>query len=291
MSKSFTAAVVKAVEDETAPNGAFEAVLSTASLDRDGEYVDAHAFDPLPEHITIDVDHGLSTQTTVGSGVPFYDGDVLKVKGTFSSIARAQEVRTLVREGHIRTLSIAFRSHERQVKDGYPHVVRGELLNAAFVAIPANPEALVLSAKAGARHSTADLERMQAIHDVAVELGVTCSTKAAHTVSTLTKTIAGSYEAQAQALYAAVSELAESGYARVLATFPDRVIYETYEGDGYAKYESAYTVNDEGAYTLEAPKRVEVEEIVVDAEEPATDAGKSLGVLALWRARAEALAD
>lgn len=146
-SKMYALGEVKSVEDDENPNGGFDVVLSSPSLDRDGEIIDAKVFDPLPEHITFDIDHGMSTATTVGSGKPFYDGDVLRVKGTFSSIPRAQEVRTLVREGHIKTTSVAFMGAEREEKDGVTHITKAELLNGAFVAIPSNRDALVLSAK------------------------------------------------------------------------------------------------------------------------------------------------
>jgi hypothetical protein len=181
--KMFALGEVKAVEDANGdPNGEFDVILSAPTLDRDGEVIDAKVFDPLPDHITFDIDHGMSTATTVGSGVPFYDGDKLRVKGTYSSIPRAQEVRTLVREGHIRTTSVAFMGAVREEKDGVPHIVKAELLNGAFVPIPSNREAVVLDAKAydaaikaGSRNSTKDAERLQNIHDLAVENGALCA--------------------------------------------------------------------------------------------------------------------
>jgi hypothetical protein len=145
--KMFALGQVKALEDDCDPNGSFEVVLSAPTLDRDGEVVDSKIFEPLPDHITFDIDHGMSTATTVGSGVPRYEGDLLVVRGTYSSIPRAQEVRTLVKEGHIRTTSVAFMGAEREQKDGVTHIVKAELLNGAFVPIPSNRQALVLSAK------------------------------------------------------------------------------------------------------------------------------------------------
>jgi len=170
--KLYALAEVKAVEDvEGDPNGSFDVILSAPTLDRDGEVIDAKAFEPLPDHITFDIDHGMSTATTVGSGVPSYDDEGrLRVRGTYSSIPRAQEVRTLVREGHIRTTSVAFMSAQREQKDGVTHITRAELLNGAFVPIPSNRQAVVLSAKAygeavkaGARNSTKDAERLQSM--------------------------------------------------------------------------------------------------------------------------------
>ena len=156
--KLFALGQVKALAttDTDSPHGAFEVILSAPTMDRDGEVIDGRAFDPLPEHITFDVDHGMSTATTVGSGRPYYDGDVLKVAGTFSAIPRAQEVRTLVEEGHIRTTSVAFMDAQREQKDGVAHITRAELLNGAFVPIPSNREALVLSAKAYAQRVAAE---------------------------------------------------------------------------------------------------------------------------------------
>ena len=135
--------------DPDDPAGQFEAILSAPTLDRDGEIIDAKAFEPLPDHITIDVDHGMSTATTVGSGTPFYDGDLLKFRGTFSTLPRAQEVRTLVAEGHIRKMSVAFMNANREVSadDERVHIRSAELLNAAIVPIPSNRDASILSAK------------------------------------------------------------------------------------------------------------------------------------------------
>lgn len=190
--KSYAICEVKSLSDED-PNGSFEAILSAATLDRDGEIIDGKAFEPLPDRIPIDIDHGMTVATTVGSGQPYYDGDVLKIKGTFSSIPRAQELRTLVTEGHISRMSVTFMGAERNQKDGVPHVEKAELLNAAFVPIPSNREAAVLVAKAfapsadetkaGARNSTKDAERLQGIHDYAVENGAMCGEKS-HTPQT-----------------------------------------------------------------------------------------------------------
>lgn len=180
MNPTFAFAEVKTVETEN-PDGAFQAVLSMPTLDRDREIIDANAFAPLPDRITIDVDHGMSTASTVGSGRPYYDGDVLKIDGTFSSIPRAQEVRTLVKEGHVPAMSVAFMGAERVTgEDGVTHITRAELLNAAFVPIPSNREAAVLAIKSGARNSQADADRMQTIHDLSVANGAACEGKHAH---------------------------------------------------------------------------------------------------------------
>jgi HK97 family phage prohead protease len=157
---------LKAVKSED-PAGEFEAILSVPTVDRDGEIIDGKAFDPLPEHITIDVDHGMSTGTTVGSGEPFYDGDTLMFRGTFSTLPRAQEVRTLVTEGHIRKMSVAFMNAVREddEDDGMTHIRSAELLNAAIVPIPSNREANILAAKMYLAAAGADRHNVGAATD------------------------------------------------------------------------------------------------------------------------------
>jgi HK97 family phage prohead protease len=132
-----------------APNGSFEAVLSVPTLDRDKEVVDARAFEPLPDHITIDVDHAMTVEKTIGSGRPYYDGDVLKFDGSYASHPLAQMVRSLVDEGHIRTMSVAFMDAQYEIDDNdkRPHLRRAELLNAGIVGIPSNREALITASK------------------------------------------------------------------------------------------------------------------------------------------------
>jgi hypothetical protein len=163
-------AQVAPVVDSTHPSGEFDVILSTDTLDRDGErlYLDEWKM-PLPDHITIDSDHDMSVVSTVGSGKPFInDSGQLQVRGTFASTSHGQNVRTLVNEGHIKTVSVAFRVDKTQ-KDAKP---QRELLNAGFVAVPANPEAVVLSSKTAKKDGM--MSHSQSIHDSAVMLGAMC---------------------------------------------------------------------------------------------------------------------
>ena len=188
MNKRYALATVKVPDGEPADAfpGSFDVILSTPEVDRDGESVAVGAFDPLPDHITFDVDHGMTTETTVGSGTPRYEDGQLRVAGTWSSLQRAQDVRTLVREGHIKTTSVAYMDAQMEQVDGVPTVTKAELLNGAFVAIPSNRGATVLSAKAYADAVAAagpvlketKADRLQQIHDLSVGNGATCSTKA-----------------------------------------------------------------------------------------------------------------
>jgi hypothetical protein len=130
----------------------------------------------------------MSVASTVGSGVPALDDQGrLVVRGTYASTPLAQTTRALVNEGHITSTSVAFLRKTQPVKGGAPKVTR-ELLNGAFVAVPANKEALVLSSKAlaeqaieqaakvGARNSSADQAHIQTAHDNLVSAGASCPT-------------------------------------------------------------------------------------------------------------------
>lgn len=285
--------VLKAVEG--GPNGGFEAVLSTPTLDRDGEIVDPKAFDPLPARIPVDHDHGMSVLTTVGSGEPFYDEQgVLWIRGAFASTPRAQEVRALVKEGHIDRMSVAFMNPVRETKDGVPHVVRAELLNAGIVCIPSNREAAITGAKRlaaikdglmtprevaavagnvklGARNSSKDAERLQAAHDLLVENGALCGkAKAARRTpgKVVVKAAAGSFEHVTEALRIAIREANPEAYwVEVLATFVDSVTYQLngFEDDA-ERFTAPYTFVD-GVVTLGEPTPLDGAEDEVSPDE------------------------
>ncbi len=242
MRKRIVAAQVKAL-DSTNPHGEFEVILSAPTLDRDGEVIDAKAFEPLPDHITFDIDHGMSVSTTVGSGVPHYDGDLLKVKGVWASIPLAQEtVRPLVEEGHIRTTSVAFMEATREVKDGTPHIVKAELLNGAFVAVPSNRQALVLAAKS----FTAEREAMR-------------------------KALAGSMEERRELLRTTLRDAnPEAWWVDIVATFDDSVVYEVNTMDGSTTYQASYSIGDD--VTIGTPEPVTISEVLTPAKAaPAAD--------------------
>jgi len=192
--KSLDATIEDIGDSPDKPFGGFTAIASTPSLDRDGDRLASDEWiTPLPDHITIDSDHGMSVGTTIGSARPYFNEDgQLMIDASFSSIERAQEVRTLIREGHVRTVSVAFLT-DRSKKDGTP---RRELLNVGVVAIPSNRDAVILdakggtdsvsdaavkflqsveaAAKAGTSAGSGDGALVQAIHDAASHLGASC---------------------------------------------------------------------------------------------------------------------
>jgi phage head maturation protease len=114
--KTFAVAEVKSAESDN-PSGEFEVILSAETLDRDGEIIDKGAFEPLPDSIPFHAFHDFNDP--IGRAVPFYDGDVLKARGTFASTPRAQEIRTLVAEGVIGHTSVGFMAAVRKdTEDG-----------------------------------------------------------------------------------------------------------------------------------------------------------------------------
>ena len=259
-------AVVKSVEAKAAGGaGEFEAVISTDSLDRDGEVLDPGWWEPLPAEIPIHTDHRMfDVSAVVGRAVPVAEDGVLKVKGRYASTPQAQMVRTLVAEGMVVTMSVGYHNAQYEDVDGVPHLKSAELLEASFVSVPANTEALVTMAKA-ITAATDDPDRPAV------------------------KALAGSVEEAQDHLRDALRTVHnDARWLWLRGTFPDegRVVYqvetETPEG-GYETtiYQATYTVADDGTHTFGEPTEVDLAEVVVPAtpdpavESPAVGAAKA----------------
>lgn len=164
MNETKAAAVeIKLDGPDLGPNE-FVAVMSAPTVDRDNEIIDSGAFDPLPEKITVDIDHAMSVEKVVASGQPFYDrSGRLMIRGMFASTQLAQDTRTLVREGHVDRMSVTFReaTREKNPETGIVHIKSAELLNVAFVVIPSNRDAAVLAAKDAAMVGESGTELVQ----------------------------------------------------------------------------------------------------------------------------------
>jgi HK97 family phage prohead protease len=144
MKKRIALFEVKAL-DGSDPTGEFEAILSVPTVDRDGEIIDGRAFEPLPAEIPIHKFHDFSSP--VASATPFYEGDVLKARGTFDPDPESQAIRAKIGRS-IRYMSVGFMAATRADQDGVPHITRAELLEASFVSVPSNREAAILAVKA-----------------------------------------------------------------------------------------------------------------------------------------------
>jgi HK97 family phage prohead protease len=143
MEKRIALFEVKAL-DGSDPNGEFEAILSVPTIDRDGEIIDGRAFEPLPAEIPIHKFHDFSSP--VATATPFYEGDVLKARGTFDPDPESQAIRAKVGRS-IRYMSVGFMAATRSDQDGTPHITKAELLEASFVSVPSNREAAILAVK------------------------------------------------------------------------------------------------------------------------------------------------
>lgn len=252
-------AVLKSTSAQTkSPTGSFEAWLSVPVKDRDGEVVDPGAFNPLPDHLTIDIDHAMTVEKTVASGTPFYVGERLKFEGTYASHPLAQMVRSLVDEGHIRTMSVAYMNpvYEIDEKDGLPHLRSAELLNAGIVGIPANREALITASKSLrlAGGSTAlELETLGRAADRGRGL----------------KSVVGSYEERQAQLRNLIAPLYPTGWVFVRATFDDSVVFDVeHEDMSTATFQAPYTRADDGELELGTPAEVGLAEVVIAPKSP-----------------------
>lgn len=253
-------ALVLKTLDSDDPSGEFEAILSTPQLDRDGETVETKAFDPLPKSLPIHYAHDwLSGNPPIGVGEPFYDGDVLKIKGRFAPTERAQEFRTLVNGGFITSMSAGFNVLKRKGKS----ILKGDLFEGSLTATPVNVGALVLASKsmrpvvkAGARNSSTDSTRLQQIHDLSVENGAACTTTKS------LKSIEGSVEALQDRVRDALEDAYGEWSTYLRGVLPDLVVFDWFAGDGDT-YQQSYA--DDGAVvTLTGTAaEVDVHEIVV----------------------------
>lgn len=131
-------------------SGTWEAIASTPTIDRDHEIVAAGAL--WWNGVTVPC-HAEHFGELIGSGIPRYVGDELRIVGRFASTAKAQQVRTLVVEGHMRTMSVMFlpSTFEPGRGDVKRIITRAELLAVDFAPVPSNRDARVLTSRAISR--------------------------------------------------------------------------------------------------------------------------------------------
>jgi len=257
--------------------GEFEVILSAQTLDRDGETLLQKDWKtPLPEWISFDIDHGMSVATTVGSGAPtFNDAGDIAVRGSYSSLQRAQDVRTLVGEKHVRTVSVAFMS-EPSTEKGAPKGTKvRELLNGAFVAVPSNREALILSSKGmklGARNSASDAEHIQAMHDHAAALGAACPTPAKSVRTVTLKSVDGSLEATQDRARDALGDAYPGVYTYLRATVPNgsggTLVFGVEDKDTYESESFKQDYTDDGSVITLIGERSAVDLVEIIKPDP-----------------------
>ena len=176
--KMLTATVVSTEAPGGAGPGECGAIASPPCFAWQGGVWQSAGWRRLPAEIPIHVDHRFTDlHALVARAAPYAEDGVLKVKGRYASTPDAQMVRTLVSEGMVTTMSIGAINAVFDDVDGVPHCKSAELLEASFVSVPSNTDALVTMAKAAANAGSAELH--QALHDLAVTHGADCAHKAA----------------------------------------------------------------------------------------------------------------
>lgn len=256
ITKSF-AEVSGLPDTKEAPFGSFQVILSTPTKDLEGDELKTLEWElPLPDHITFDIDHGMSAEKTIGSGKPYIDArGFLMVDGTYASTKQAQDLRALVNEKHIRTVSVAFLTKRIKGEDGKITIKR-TLLNGGFVAIPANPEAVVTSAKSledATAKNLADAKK---------------------------KSILNSVEALQDRVNDAIEDTYPDEFGSLLGVIPGDagtgyVVWNAYDQDDWDSETVKQDFTDDGSVVTLVGERVEVDTITVilpnaDAERDAT---------------------
>lgn len=132
---------------EEPKNMEFEAYLSTfGNVDRDGDVVVRGAFNQdlreFMKNPVMLIDHRNSIENVVGKFTDVREDDKgLYVKGIISNAPDVLSVRVKMAEGLIKALSMG--GYFQWDEDGV-HITRVKLHEGSLVAIPANPEALII---------------------------------------------------------------------------------------------------------------------------------------------------
>ena len=144
--------------------GAFAATLDDwQKRDRPIPVVFAHEWDNLDAHIgevleAKEVEEGLYVKAQLDMEESF-----------------AQRVFKRLKKRTLAEFSFSYEIIKDVVKDGVRELHALELLEVGPCLVGMNPDTRLLSAKAGARHTAKEFETIQAIHDLAVELGAKCA--------------------------------------------------------------------------------------------------------------------
>jgi uncharacterized protein len=130
-------------------DGSIEGVAWAWSPDRIGDVIEKGAFAaaklPLPMLFGHDMNDPVGAWTEASE-----DAEGLRIKGNLlvNEVARAREVRALVKAGAVRGISIGFVTRKAEPRSGGGRLIKSlEWLEASLVAIPMHPGARVTSAK------------------------------------------------------------------------------------------------------------------------------------------------
>ena len=150
MAKKFIKLGIKSVKGE---KGVFEFIASNAAVDRDGEVIDPKGWDikNFQKNPVILWAHNYH-ELPIGKAIKITKtADMLKVAIEFASKeanSKAEQVKKLVEEGILNTVSVGFIPKARDEKDS-TKIIEAELLEVSLVPVPSNPEALALAMAKG----------------------------------------------------------------------------------------------------------------------------------------------
>lgn len=135
---------------DTSDDGAIEGkAWEFAKPDRVGDMIEPAAFKgaalPLPMLFGHDQNDPVGVWETMGEAK---GGLVVKGRLLVEDVARAREVRALVRSGAVRGLSLGFSTRKAVARPGGGRTIKAlELLEVSLVTLPMHPGARVTSAK------------------------------------------------------------------------------------------------------------------------------------------------
>lgn len=119
-----------------------------ASPDRIGDMIEPKAFAGIALPIPMLFGHDQNDPVGVWTNVEIRDGGLhLKGKLLVEDVARAREVRALVKSGTVRGTSVGFITRKASPRKGGRTIHELELLEVSLVVIPMHPKARVVSAK------------------------------------------------------------------------------------------------------------------------------------------------
>jgi HK97 family phage prohead protease len=122
------------------------------SADRIGDMIEPKAFEGLSLPIPMLFGHDQNDPVGSWTEATIRDGGLhLKGKLLVDDVARAREVRALVKSGAVRGVSVGFFTRKASPRKGGRTIHSLELLEASLVAIPMHPAARVTSAKSAVK--------------------------------------------------------------------------------------------------------------------------------------------
>jgi HK97 family phage prohead protease len=145
MNKQYIFGEVKKVDDNIV------VVASDETLDRYGEVIKAEGWelDNFKKHSPMLVNHDQSVDYLVGKweDVKVVDNQLL-MSPKWADTPKANEVRSLVEDGFLPTVSVGFIVKQRD-EENSDVITKAELLEVSWVTIPANPSAMMKMMKKG----------------------------------------------------------------------------------------------------------------------------------------------